>query len=55
MDVQASGNSQGAYYKWLNRTVPDEELENIRLAGLIKEYDERFRHILGYRKCKLLN
>ena len=34
--------SRSAYYKWLHRKVPDEELENIRLAELIKEYDERF-------------
>nr|WP_300325858.1 hypothetical protein [uncultured Anaerostipes sp.] len=39
--------ARAAYYKWLHRKVPDEELENIRLAGLIKEYDERFCHILG--------
>ena len=42
--------ARAAYYKWLHRTVPDEELENIKLAGLIKEYDERFHHILGYRR-----
>ena len=42
--------SRSAYYKWLHREVPDEELENIRLAELIKEYDERFCHILGYRR-----
>lgn len=42
--------SRAAYYKWLHRAVPEEELENVRLAGLIKEYDERFNHILGYRR-----
>lgn len=42
--------SRAAYYKWLHREVPYEELENIRLAELIKEYDERFCHILGYRR-----
>ena len=42
--------SRAAYYKWLHREVPDDELENIRLAELIKEYDERFNHILGYRR-----
>lgn len=42
--------ARAAYYKWLHRTAPDEELENIKLAGLIKEYDERFHHILGYRR-----
>ena len=30
--------------------MPSEELENIRLAELIKEYDERFSYILGYRR-----
>lgn len=42
--------SRAAYYKWLHREVPCEELENVRLAELIKEYDERFCHILGYRR-----
>lgn len=42
--------SRAAYYKWLHRKAPDEELENIKLAQLIKEYDERFHHILGYRR-----
>jgi transposase InsO family protein len=42
--------SRAAYYKWTNRTVPEHELENINLAELIKEYDERFGHILGYRR-----
>ena len=42
--------SRAAYYKWLHRDVPEQELENIKLAELIKEYDERFNHILGYRR-----
>lgn len=42
--------SRAAYYKWSHREVPEEELENIRLAELVKEYDERFNHILGYRR-----
>lgn len=44
------GVSRAAYYKWLHRETPDEEQENIKLAELIKEYDERFHHILGYRR-----
>lgn len=44
------GISRAAYYKWLHREVPNDELENIRLAELIKEYDGRFNHILGYRR-----
>jgi len=42
--------SRAAYYKWLHREVSDYELENIKLAELIKEYDEQFNHILGYRR-----
>ena len=42
--------SRAAYYKWLHRDVPKQELENMKLAELIKEYDERFNHILGYRR-----
>ena len=41
---------RAAYYKWLHQPVPEQELENIKLAELIKEYDERFGHILGYRR-----
>lgn len=42
--------SRAAYYKWFHREIPEQELENIKLAELIKEYDERFNHILGYRR-----
>jgi len=42
--------SHAAYYKWLRRSEPEQELENLRIAELIKEYDERFCHILGYRR-----
>lgn len=42
--------SRAAYYKWLHREIPEQELENIKLAELIKEYDVRFNHILGYRR-----
>lgn len=42
--------SRATYYKWLHREVPDAEHENIKLAELIKEYDERCNHILGYRR-----
>ena len=44
------GISRAAYYKWLHREIPEQEAENIELASLIKEYDERFHHILGYRR-----
>lgn len=42
--------SRAAYYKWLQREIPEQELENMKLAEIIKEYDERFNHILGYRR-----
>lgn len=44
------GISKAAYYKWLHRSVPKAEQENILLAEMIQEYDERFDHILGYRR-----
>ena len=34
----------------MHREIPEQETENIKLAELIKEYDERFNHILGYRR-----
>ena len=42
--------SRSAYYKWLHREIPEQEKENVKLAELIKEYDDRFNHILGYRR-----
>lgn len=42
--------ARASYYKWLNRKVTKEELENHEIAQLIQDYDERFNHILGYRR-----
>lgn len=42
--------SRAAYYKWMHREIPLEEQENVKPAGLIREYDERFHHILSYRR-----
>ncbi|KHM52402.1 integrase [Anaerovibrio lipolyticus] len=47
------GVSHAAYYKWLNRNISNQEQENLKIAELIKEYDERFGHILGYRRMTL--
>ena len=47
---QQLGISKSAYYKWLHRPIPQNEQENLLLAELIREYDERFHHILGYRR-----
>lgn len=42
--------TRAAYYKWLHREIPQYEKENQEIAELIREYDERFGHILGYRR-----
>lgn len=44
------GIARSSYYKWLHHEVSKLELENMKLAELIREYDERFDHILGYRR-----
>lgn len=50
---QQLGITRWAYYKWLNRDIPEAEKENTLLAQLIREYDDRFNHILGYRRMTL--
>jgi transposase InsO family protein len=42
--------SKAAYYKWLHRRTPAAEQQNVEIAALIQGYDERFHHILGYRR-----
>ena len=44
------GVTRAAYYKWLSREVPKAEKQNETIAQLIREYDDRFNHILGYRR-----
>ena len=44
------GISKASYYKWLHREIPQAEQENILLAELVREYDEQYNHILGYRR-----
>ena len=44
------GIARASYYQWLKRDVPEREKENEIIAQLIQEYDERFHHILGYRR-----
>lgn len=50
---QQLGITRAAYYKWLRREIPEAEQENILLAQLVREYDDRFNHILGYRRMTL--
>jgi len=45
--------ARAAYYNWLHRDVPETEKENECIAQLIREYDDRFNHILGYRRMTL--
>ena len=47
------GIVRAAYYKWLHRDVPEAEQENILISQLIREYDDRFNHILGYRRMTM--
>lgn len=47
------GISRKSYYKWLKRPIPAQERENNEIAVLVQEYDERFGHILGYRRMTL--
>ena len=47
------GITRAAYYKWLHRDIPEAEQENILISQLIREYDDRFNHILGYRRMTL--
>ena len=44
------GITRASYYQWLKRDVPKAEKENEIIAQLIQEYDERFHHILVYRR-----
>ena len=44
--------SRSGYYKWLNRTETEEEIENRQLVIWIKEYDDKYNHILGYRRMR---
>lgn len=42
--------SRSGYYKWLHRKETKEEVENKQLSIWIKEYDNKYNHILGYRR-----
>lgn len=44
--------SRAGYYKWLHREKPADEVENEQLVLWIKEYDEKFKHTLGYRRMR---
>lgn len=44
---------RSSYYKWIHRKETAEELEDRQIARWITEYDERFHHILGYRRMRM--
>ena len=44
--------SRASYYKWLHHEKASEELENEQIALWINEYDEKFKHTLGYRRMR---
>ena len=44
--------SRAGYYKWIHRQKTSDELENEQIALWIKEYAEKFKHILGYRRMR---
>lgn len=44
--------SRSGYYKWLHREKTEVELENEQLAIWIKEYDEKYKRTLGYRRMR---
>ena len=42
--------SRAGYYKWLKHETTEEETENEIIVQLIREYDDRYKHTLGYRR-----
>lgn len=44
--------SRAGYYKWIKREKPTDELENEQIALWIKEYAEKFKNTLGYRRMR---
>lgn len=44
---------RSAYYKWLNRAIPENEQENMELAEIIKKYHQKYGGILGYRRMRM--
>ncbi len=47
------GIARASYYKWTHREIPEDEQENRQIEEWIREYGERFGHILGYRRITL--
>ncbi len=47
---------RSAYYKWLKRSIPGNEQEDMELAEIVMKYHEKYGGILGYRRmCLFIN
>lgn len=47
---------RSAYYKWLKRSIPGNEQEDMELAEIVMNYHEKYGGILGYRRmCLFIN
>lgn len=42
--------SRSGYYQWLHRKETQKERENKQIASWVIEYDQKYKHILGYRR-----
>ena len=47
---------RSAYYKWLKRSIPGNEQEDMELVEIVMNYHEKYGGILGYRRmCLFIN
>ena len=44
--------SRASYYKWLHHKETTEEKENKQIMEWILEFDEKYKHTLGYRRMR---
>ena len=44
--------SRASYYKWLHHKETAEEKENKQIMAWIIEFDEKYKHTLGYRRMR---
>ena len=50
------GLRRSAYYKWLNRPIPENEQEDMKLSETVMDYYQKYGGILGYRRmCIFIN
>ena len=47
------GVKRSAYYKWLNRPIPENEQEDMKLSETIMDYHQKYGGILGYRRMRI--